>query len=369
MPRETRLVPVAPDVSLAVDLWPGAAPGVLAVHGLASNAQLWWQVAAELAAAGHAVAAVDLRGHGRSSAPETGYDFETVTDDLLAVLDALERGTVAGADGPDGAENPSGARRDSGPGARRDGGDGAFGAGSAHGTDGAPSASGPAIGEGSPWALPILAGQSWGGNVVVELARRAPQRVGGVVCLDGGTIELSERFASWEECEAALAPPVLDGVSMARLEGILRSAHPDWPDAGIRATLANVVERPDGTVTARLSRAHHLQILHSLYEHHPSRCFPELRCGVLFLMAANGDAAWTADKRAGVERATRLLGSSLARWFEGADHDLHAQHPIEVAAAIEEAWAAGLLAPHAEARPWATTAPADLQPGEGRPVR
>lgn len=314
MPHETRFVPVAPDVSLAVDLWPGGAPGVLAVHGLASNAQLWWQVADELAAAGHAVAAVDLRGHGRSSAPETGYDFETVTDDLLAVLDALGRDTVAGADGP-----------------------GEVGT--------APS---PAGGEPSPWARPILAGQSWGGNVVVELARRVPERFSGVVCVDGGTIELAERFPTWEECETALAPPVLDGVRMARLESILRSAHPDWPDAGIRATLANMVEQPDGTVTARLSRAHHLQILRSLYAHHPSRCFPELRCGVLFLMAANGDAAWTADKRAGVERATRLLGSTSARWFEGADHDLHAQRPIEVAAAIEEALATGLLAQHVE---------------------
>ncbi len=311
--RETRFVPVAAGVSLAVDVWPGGAPGVLAVHGLASNAQLWWQVADELAAAGHAVAAVDLRGHGRSSAPETGYDFETITGDLLGVLEDLGGETVDGAGGPVGAG----------------------------------VAPGPVNGEPSPWARPIVAGQSWGGNVVVELARRAPERVGGVVCVDGGTIELAERFSTWEECEATLAPPVLDGVSMPRLEGILRAAHPDWPDAGIQATLANMVEQADGTVTARLSRTHHLQILRSLYGHHPSRCFPELRCGVLFLMAANGDAAWTADKRAGVERATRLLGSSSARWFEGADHDLHAQHPIEVAAAIEEAWAAGLLAPDA----------------------
>ena len=38
----------------------------LLVHGLASNARLWDGVARRLAGAGHAVAAVDLRGHGRS---------------------------------------------------------------------------------------------------------------------------------------------------------------------------------------------------------------------------------------------------------------------------------------------------------------
>ena len=63
-------------------------PGVLLVHGLASNARLWDGVAARLAELGHPVAAVDQRGHGHSDKPDTGYDFATLTADLAAVIDA-----------------------------------------------------------------------------------------------------------------------------------------------------------------------------------------------------------------------------------------------------------------------------------------
>ncbi len=33
---------------------------------------------------------------------------------------------------------------------------------------------------------PVVAGQSWGGNVVLELAARRPELVRGIVCVDGG---------------------------------------------------------------------------------------------------------------------------------------------------------------------------------------
>ena len=45
----------------------GAAHPVLLVHGLSSNARLWDGVSEHLAAAGHPVVAVDLRGHGASA--------------------------------------------------------------------------------------------------------------------------------------------------------------------------------------------------------------------------------------------------------------------------------------------------------------
>ena len=57
------------------------------VHGLASNALLWKPVAEMLAAAGHAVVAVDLRGHGRSEQASTGYDTQTCGADVNALID------------------------------------------------------------------------------------------------------------------------------------------------------------------------------------------------------------------------------------------------------------------------------------------
>src|SRR3989442_9952379 len=90
-PVERRVV-VAPGVALHVEQRRGdraAAPFVL-VHGLASNARLWDGVAEHLHASGHTVIAIDQRGHGRSDAPETGYDLDTAVADLLALIGALE---------------------------------------------------------------------------------------------------------------------------------------------------------------------------------------------------------------------------------------------------------------------------------------
>src|SRR6476469_5748690 len=88
---------------------------VLLVHGLASNARLWDGVAARLGDAGHPVVAVDQRGHRRSGVHADGYDTDTCADDLAALISALGW-----------------------------------------------------VGE----LAPVVAGQSWGGNVVRSLAAR-----------------------------------------------------------------------------------------------------------------------------------------------------------------------------------------------------
>lgn len=67
---------------------PGRDP-LLLVHGFAADSQDWaWHIEA-LRAAGHRVVAADLRGHGASSAPETGYRPEDLAGDLARLLDRL----------------------------------------------------------------------------------------------------------------------------------------------------------------------------------------------------------------------------------------------------------------------------------------
>ena len=94
-----------------------AKPPFVLVHGLASNARTWDEVAPILAANGHRVIAVDQRGHGLSDKPEGAYDFAAVTADLHALLDELEL------------------------------------------------------------EKPIIAGQSWGGNVALAFGARDPHRM------------------------------------------------------------------------------------------------------------------------------------------------------------------------------------------------
>jgi pimeloyl-ACP methyl ester carboxylesterase len=141
---------------------------------------------------------------------------------------------------------------------------------------------------------------------------------------------------------------VLDGVRYDEVAERLRAAHPDWPLEGIDATLANLVELPDGGVRARLGRDHHRSILRSLYDQDPVDWYPRIHVPVL-LVPAVGEQADPADGprersvRDDVLGALAALPDGRVRWYPGADHDLHAQHPDRLAADLGEL-AAGLPA-------------------------
>jgi pimeloyl-ACP methyl ester carboxylesterase len=74
-------------VDLYVKDWGVGRPVVL-IHGWPLNADSWEDQALALAEAGHRVIAYDRRGFGRSGQPWAGYDYDTLSDDLAAVLEA-----------------------------------------------------------------------------------------------------------------------------------------------------------------------------------------------------------------------------------------------------------------------------------------
>jgi len=74
-------------VDLYVKDWGSGRPVVL-IHGWPLNADSWEDQALALAGAGHRVIAYDRRGFGRSGQPWTGYDYDTLSDDLAAVIEA-----------------------------------------------------------------------------------------------------------------------------------------------------------------------------------------------------------------------------------------------------------------------------------------
>jgi pimeloyl-ACP methyl ester carboxylesterase len=266
---------------LAVREFRGDARPFMLVHGLASNAQVWDGVARILATHGHRVVAVDLRGHGLSEAPDDGYDTDTAADDLAALAGAL------------------GLRS------------------------------------------PVVVGQSWGGNVVLSLAARHPGVAAAVACVDGGWLRPRASFASFEECWSVLAPPMLDGVRYADVAERIRAAHRDWPEEGVEGTLGNLVELPGGGVRARLAREHHREILRSMYEQDPAVWYPRIGVPVLLVPALGEESAGEQprDRESAareVRAALAALPSARARWYPGADHDLHAQYPDRLAADLED---------------------------------
>lgn len=233
------------------------------VHGLSSNARMWDGVGEELARRGHGSIAVDLRGHGLSPKPDDGYDFDSVVGDLVPILAELDR--------------------------------------------------------------PVVAGQSYGGNVVVVLAARQPQLVGSIVCVDGGAIDLGGR-GTLDECLELMKPPyhLFEGRTWDEHAELVRRMNADWPEAGIEGQLACMEVGPDGRVRARLTWPRHRQIIEAMWNEPPTDLFADIDVPVLFLVASE-------RMRGAVERAVKALADGRAVFLDGAAHDVHAQRPVEVA--------------------------------------
>jgi pimeloyl-ACP methyl ester carboxylesterase len=247
----------------------------LLVHGLASNKHMYDGVGQALATAGRRSIAIDQRGHGHSAKPDDGYDIATVSADLVEVLAVLS----------------------------------------------------------IPRA--IVVGQSWGGNVVIEMGARFPERLAGVVCVDGGFIHLGSQFATWEDCAAKLRPPKLVGTPLATLQGWMREAHPDWPESSRLGEVASFEVRDDQTIAPWLTLDRHMAILHDLYHFDPTTRYSLLSTPTL-MVPAGSKAAFASDKQAAVDHALTLLSHGAAHWFHEADHDIHAQFPRELTAVLLE---------------------------------
>jgi non-heme chloroperoxidase len=95
------LVTVGRENSAAIELFyedRGSGAPVLLVHGYPLPSDAWERQATALIEEGHRVITFDRRGHGKSSRPSGGYDWDTLARDvnvLMTTLD-LEQAVMAG---------------------------------------------------------------------------------------------------------------------------------------------------------------------------------------------------------------------------------------------------------------------------------
>jgi pimeloyl-ACP methyl ester carboxylesterase len=271
--QNARSIPIRENLRLSVLHWPGERTPFVLLHGLASNALTWAAVARDLQGAGHAVYAVDQRGHGHSDKPDDGYDFATVSDDLVLLCDHLAL------------------------------------------------------------ASPIVAGQSWGGNVVLEFGARHPGRAAGLVMVDGGFLDLqSRRDVTWEQIADQLRPPLLAGTPRDVMQQRMTAWHADWSEEGIEATLGNFETLPDGTVRPWLTIDRHMRILRSLWDQRPPQLYVQVDAPVLIAAADDdGNPEWMAVKHRQVAAAASLLPNAEVHWFADTAHDIHVHRPQALA--------------------------------------
>jgi pimeloyl-ACP methyl ester carboxylesterase len=223
------LVPLR-EITMHVVDWPGQEPAILYVHGSGMHA-LRFTAWGELLTPDVRVVAVDLRGHGYSDKPPSGYDVDDHVADLLQLIEALalER--------------------------------------------------------------PILLGHSLGGSIATFVAEAAGNTIGGLVLLDavvgdqafigsaslvlhpfGETLDL--RFAGFEEYQSIWASEE-DGSQWAR-----------WLERGSRMELAPL---PDGTFRRRALRQALAEEWTSVAERDALAALSQVTVPVLVV---HGDAPW-----------------------------------------------------------------------------
>lgn len=156
-------------------------PPIVFVHGFLCRHQDWRHQVSHFARQ-HTVVACDLRGHGETPRGEAPMTIETLGRDVARLLEAE---ALRGA---------------------------------------------------------VLVGHSMGCRVVMEARRRAPDRVAGLVLVDGSRVGI-DRAAGQESFDATIADNGYAAVVRGLFENMFFGDPPDWKDE----TLTNVLSVPEDT--------------------------------------------------------------------------------------------------------------------------
>ena len=93
---------------------------------------------------------------------------------------------------------------------------------------------------------------------------------------------------------------------------------------------------PDGTLSRRLPVERHMRIVRSMWEDPPNRYYASVTVPVLLMPALPADPGRAAGRASRIRQAAAGFPDATVREYPGADHDLHAQRPREVAADLLE---------------------------------
>jgi pimeloyl-ACP methyl ester carboxylesterase len=257
------------------------------LHGLGATAETW-QLVAERLYDRHLVIAFDLRGHGLSDQPESGYDMVTMSEDVICGMANLGLGQVA------------------------------------------------------------LVGHGWGARLALVLTARHPALVSHLVLVDCPHVEprhwpgmtrerflrekaSPETYTSFENYAQAMREEVADGWS-PEVEAILRTY---------------VREQSNGSVEERLRPEHQRQIREALWEDRALSYYGKLTCPVLLLPAAAEprpgeeppERLELADEFAATKgymamQVARTIQHCVVHWMPDTAHDMQLQRPQIVAKTI-----------------------------------
>ncbi len=252
---------------------------MLLLHGLASNARIWDKAAPYLAQGGYNLYALDQRGHGLSDQAESGYDFDSLRQDVAGFIAACDL------------------------------------------------------------VRPVIIGHSWGAMVALDYGAHVsvgPRAPAALVFADGAQMQIDQiPGATWESTRQMLTPPRLAGTPLAsfleRLSAPNRAWQLDEQDKEI--ILANFAIDADERISPHLTFEHHMQIVEAMWKFQTYSLGQSVRCPALQLPARpslpipDQEANFLAIKAAGVERLCQLNRLMQVQWMEDSVHDFPLQRP------------------------------------------
>jgi len=251
--------------------WGGRGRDILLLHGLASHSGIW-NLLGPMLNHNNRVIAIDQRGHGKSSKPDRGYDFQTVTSDVHHFISKMGLNS------------------------------------------------------------PVIIGHSWGGNVALNFAATYPNNISGLIMVDGGFIEPSSHPEwNWEKAKSQLTPPNWKETTLEQLRHRIRSGTlaPYLTPTIESIIIGNFFINKLGYMRPHLSFKNHMKIVRSLWKHHPSQLYKNIKCSALVIAACNTVTKGTLNdtKSEWVKKAAQLLPKGTVIWFEKTIHDIPLQRP------------------------------------------
>ncbi len=283
--RQTRSL-TASEASLRMQESEDNIPIVL-LHGLSATADTWSLVAEQLCNE-NLVIAFDQRGHGQSDQPDTGYDMQTLTEDIIRGMAALGLGQV------------------------------------------------------------VLVGHGWGARVALVMAAQHPALFSHLILVDCPHIEprhwpgmTRERFLRERAGKE----------SYPSAEAFLTGMHDEignfWSPEIEEILLTYIHEQPDGIVEERLKLSNQRQIRAATWEDRALSYYGKIVCPVLLVPAAAApqvgeeppERLESADE---FSYAKGIMAAQVARtihqctvlWMPDTAHDIQLQRPQLLAQAI-----------------------------------
>lgn len=238
----------------------GAGPPLLLLHGGFVSRREWAPQVERLSGRFRLVR-FDMRGHGDSERTPGEYSVERWAKDALGVMDALEIERC------------------------------------------------------------VCVGHSLGGMVAQVMARRAPERVAGLVLAD---TTYSTSSTAWESLQTMLSKGLLRLVSVERMaEMSARQLSARRPDVApfIQREMSRHADDP----------AHYRELWRAVFDFDSRLWLAQIHCPALILVAEDNDAT----RRQAGEMATRISGPAHVELIPSAGHMLHWDNPEAFDEAIE----------------------------------